>query len=143
MKALLLILMSITIFSCSNDVSKKENNRGEQNTNPGKNPGQTIALNKSIVLAELISKSVTDEFNFTLKVKTLEVEEDGNTLSMAVKGEEYTLTPAYYTDENKEIPDNDRNSGLKSLTKLNTGDKFKAEISLEQPEGWIIYRVLK
>lgn len=142
MNYFLFLLLSISILSCSNDISNKNDKGNTQNPSNNKNPGQTIKRNKSIVTAKLVSKEVTDEQNFILKVKILEVEDNPNYESMAVTGEEYELKPDFYFDENKEIPDNERNRELKKLTTLNAGDDFKAEISLEQLQGWIIHRVL-
>ncbi len=142
MKQFLFLLLTISILSCSNDMSNK-NDKGNIQTQPNnKIPGQTIKQNKSIVTAKLVSKEIIDEENFVLKVKVLEVEDNPNYDGIAIAGEEYELKPGFYFDENKEISDNERNRGLKSLTILNVGDEFKAEISLEQLQGWIIYRVL-
>ena len=142
MKHFLILLLSISILSCSNDMSNKNDKIDTQIPSNNKNPGQTLKQNKSIVIAQLVSKEVTDEQNFILKVKVLKVEDNPNYESMAVTGEEYDLKPSFYFDENKKIPDNERNRRLKELTTLNAGDDFKAEISLEQMEGWIIHRVL-
>jgi len=142
MKQFLFLLLTISILSCSNDMSNKNDKENIQTQPNNKIPGQTIKQNKSIVTAKLVSKEIIDEENFVLKVKVLEVEDNPNYESIAIVGEEYDLKPGFYFDENKEIPDNERNRGLKSLTILNAGDEFKAEISLEQLQGWIIHRVL-
>ncbi len=142
MKQFLFLLLTISILSCSNNVSDKNDKGNIQTQSNNKISGQTIKQNKSIITAKLVSKEIIDEENFVLKVKVLEVEDNPNYESMAIAGEEYELKPGFYFDENKEIPDNERNRGLKRLTILNAGDQFKAEISLEQLQGWIIYRVL-
>ena len=142
MKHFLFLLLSISILSCSNDMSNKNDKGNTQIPPNNKKPGQTVKQNKSIITAKLVSKEVADEQNFILKVKILGVEDNPNYESIAVAGEEYELKPGFYFDENKEIPDNERNRELKKLTTLNAGDDFRAEISLEQLQGWIVHRVL-
>jgi hypothetical protein len=142
MKQLFVLLFILSIISCSNDVSK-ENEVDSKEPVTNKGPGQTIQMNKSIVLVKLISKEVKDETNFNLRAKILNVEEKSNYESIAVAGEEYTLKPSFYYDENNKIPENERNKGLKELVELKAGDEFKAEISLEQSLGWTINKVLQ
>jgi len=143
MKQLFILFLIISLFSCSNDVSKDNDNGDSKEPVTNNGPGQSLIQNKSIVLAKLISKDVTDEINFTLKANVINVEEQSNYESIAVAGDEYTLKPGFYYDDNNEISDNERNIGLKKLAELNVGDEFKAEISLEQSTGWIINKVLK
>ena len=142
MKQLFVLLLILSCISCSNDVSKEDELDSEKPVTT-KGPGQTIQLNKSVVLARLISKEVEDETNFTLRAKVLNVEEKASYESIAVAGEEYILKPNFYYDVNNQIPENERNNGLKELAQLKEGDEFKAEISLEQSTGWIINKVLK
>lgn len=142
MNQLFVLLLVLSIISCSNDVSK-ENKVDSEKQVITKRPTQTIQINKSIVLARLISKKVKNETDFTIRVKILNVEENSNYESIAVAGEEYTLKPNFYYDEKNKISDNERNSGLKEIVKLNVGDEFNAEISLDQHLGWTINKVLK
>ena len=143
MKQFLFLFLVISVISCSNDLSKKNDEEGTQTLPGNENAGQTIVQNKSIVTVKLIGKEVTDEENFVLKVTVLTVENGPNYESLATPGNEYELKPAFYFDENKEIPDNEQNMGLKKLAALNIGDVFKAEISLENLQGWVIHKVLK
>lgn len=142
MKQLFFLFLIISIFSCSNDVSNDKKNDNSKVPISNKGPGPTIIQNKSVVVAKLISIEIIDEHNFSLKVKVLKVEDNLNYESIVVAGDEYTLKPGFYYDENKELSDNDRNRRLKELTALNPGDEFKAEISLEHLKGWIISKVI-
>ena len=143
MKQFLFLFLVISIISCSNDLSKKNDEEGTQTLPGNENMGQTIVQNRSIVTVKLIGKEVTNEENFVLKVIVLAVENGPNYESLATPGNEYELKPAFYFDENKKIPDNEQNMGLKKLAALNIGDEFKAEISLENLQGWVIHKVLK
>ncbi len=142
MKQLFFLFLIISIFSCSNDVSNDSKNDNSKVSVTNKGPRPTIIQNKSVVVAKLISKEITDEQNFILTVKVLKVEDNSNYESIVVAGDEYTFKPGFYYDENNEISDNDRNRRLKELTALNPGDEFKAEISLEHLKGWIISKVI-
>jgi len=142
MKQLFVLLLILSCISCSNDVSK-ENELDSEKPVTTKGPGQTIQINKSVVLVRLISKEVEDETNFTLRAKVLNVKEKTSYESIAVAGEEYILKPNFYYDENYQIPANERNNGLKELVELKTGNEFNAEISLDQSMGWTINKVLK
>ncbi len=142
MKQLFVLFLIISLFSCSNDVSKDNDNGDSKEPVTNKGPGPTIIQNKSVVVAELISIEIKDEQNYILIVKVLKVEDNSNYESLVVAGDEYTLKPGFYYDENSELSDNDRNRGLKELTALNPGEEFKAEISLEHLKGWIISKVL-
>lgn len=143
MKQFLFLFLVISIISCSNDLSKKNDGEGTQTLPGNENAGQTIVQNRSIVTVKLIGKEVTNEENFVLKVLVLAAENGPNYESLATPGNEYELKPAFYFNENKEIPDNEQNMGLKKLAVLNIGDEFKAEISLENLQGWVIHKVLK
>lgn len=142
MKQLFFLFLIISIFSCSNDVSNDNKNDNSKVSVTNKKSGPTIIQNKSVVVAKLISKEIKDEQNFSLIVKVLKVEDNSNYESIVVAGDEYTLKPGFYYDENNELSDNDRNRRLKELTTLNPGDEFKAEISLEHLKGWIISKVI-
>jgi hypothetical protein len=142
MKQLFVLLLVFSCISCSNDVSK-ENELNSEKPVTTKGPGQTLQINKSIVLAQVISKEVKDETDFSLKAKVLRVEKESSYESIAVEGDEYTFKPNFYYDENKNISNNERNNGLKELTKLKAGNEFIAEISLDQSLGWTINKVLK
>ena len=142
MKQLIVLLLLLSLASCSNDVSKENEVDSDKLVTPQKS-AQTIQINKSFVLARLISKDIRNERDFTIRVKILNVEENSNYESIAVVGEEYTLTPSFYYDEKDKIAENERNLGLIQIVKLNVGDEFNAEISLEQKLGWTIIKVIK
>ena len=119
MKQFLFLFLVISVISCSNDLSKKNDEEGTQTLPGNENMGQTIVQNRSIVTVKLIGKEVTDEENFVLKVTVLTVENGPNYESLATPGNDYELKPAFYFDENKEIPDNEQNMGaLLSLLSL-------------------------
>jgi len=142
MKQLFFLFLIISIFSCSNDVSNDNKNDNSKVSINNKGPGPTMIQNKSVVVAKLIRIEIIDEHNFSLRVKVLEVEDNSNYENLVVAGDEYTLNPGFYYDDNNELSDNDRNRRLKELTALNPGDEFKAEISLEHLKGWIINNVI-
>ena len=142
MKQLFVLLFVLSFVSCSNDVSKENEADSEKPVAPQKS-AQTIQINESFVLARLINKVVRNETDFTIRVEILKVEENSNYESIAVVGEEYTLTPSFYHDEKNKIAENERNQGLKEIVTLNVGDEFNAEISLDPSLGWTLNKVLK
>ena len=142
MKQLIVLLLLLSLASCSNDVSKENEVDSDKLVTPQKS-AQTIQINKSFVLARLIGTYARSETDFTIRVKILNVEENSNYESIAVAGEEYTLTPSFYYDEKDKIANNERNRGLKGIVKFNVDDEFNAEISLDQKLGWTIIKVLK
>jgi hypothetical protein len=142
MKQLFVLIFIISFISCSNDVSK-ENELDSKKPVTNKDPAQTFQMNKSIVLARLVSMEVKGEMDFSLKAKVLNVERESGYESIAVAGDEYIFKPGFYYDENSKMPDNEGNNALKELVQLKAGDEFKAEISLDQSMGWIINKVLK
>lgn len=132
----LVLLFSFPLFfSCSNC---KETQTGNQ-TNQ-KFPA-AIGQNLSIVEAEVL-EVVGNERDFKLKVKVLKTKETDAYPSIAVEGEEYNLTPNLRTDNGK-LLDNEINSNLLALRNLSRGQKFNAEITLDEKSGWIIQRVIK
>jgi hypothetical protein len=80
--------------------------------------------------------------DFKLKARILKSQETEAFPSIAVAGEEYVLIPNIRIDNGKLI-ENEINSDLLSLRNLSAGQKFKAEISLTQKNGWVIQRVIK
>lgn len=132
----ILLLCSILIVSaCSNCKETQSNNQTYQ-TNP-----TTIAQNLSKVEAEVV-EVIGSGNDFKIKVKVLSAQETDAYPSIAVAGEEYILKPNLRT-ENGKLMDNEINSELLSLRNYSKGQKFKAEISLDQKNGWFIQKVIK
>jgi len=130
-----LLLCSILIDSCSNCKETQSNNQTNQN-----NP-TTIAQNLSLVEAEVL-EVIGSGNDFKLKVKVLSSQETDAYPSIAAAGEEYILKPNLRT-ENGKLMDNEINSELLSLRNYSKGQRFKAEISLDQKNGWFIQKVIK
>lgn len=132
--SVLLLCSSLFLISCSNCKESQTGNQSNQNypTN--------IAQNLSIVEAEVLEVLGTGN-DFKLKVKILKSQETDAYPSIAVEGEEYLLTPNLRSD-NKKLLDNEINSNLLSLRNFSKGQKFNAEISLTQKNGWLIQRVI-
>lgn len=131
-----LVLCSIMVVSsCSNCKETQSNIQTNQN-----NP-TTITQNISKVEAELLEVIGTGN-DFWVKVKVLSSQETEAYPSIAVAGEEYILKPNLRTEDGK-LMDSDINSGLLSLRNYSKGQKFNAEITLDQKNGWLIQRVIK
>jgi len=135
MKIIVLLVSTFILISCSNCKETQS-----KDTTTQKNPA-AITLNLSTVEAEVI-EVIKNGNDFKLKVKVTEVESNESLPSIAVRGEEYILTPNFRTEDGKLI-DNEINKDLLSMKNYSKGQKFKAEISLEQKSGWLIQRVLK
>jgi hypothetical protein len=134
---LLFVLLSSLIFvSCCTT----EQSTGKNNT---LNSEPQIQINQSTILGEVEDIYVNDEYNFILKVKILEVEENPAYTSIAVKGSVYNLIPNFQLDENqKVIKESEKNKNLSGLSKLKRRDKFKAAIFFEKLKGWYIQETL-
>lgn len=136
------LLISIVVFfsivvvsSCSNCKETLSNIQTNQN-----NP-TTITQNLSRVEAEVL-EVIGSGNEFKVRVKVLNSQETEAFPSIAVAGEEFILKPNLRT-ENGKLIENDINSGLLSLRNYSKGQKFNAEISLDQKNGWLIQRVIK
>lgn len=130
-----LLASSVILHSCSNCSETQT-----KIDSPQKQPA-AITRNLSVVEAEVID-IITNGDEFKVKAKILSVESNESVPSIAVAGEEYILTPNLRTD-NGALLENEINSNLLSLRNYSAGQKFKAEISLEQKSGWFIQRVIK
>lgn len=131
-----LVLCSIMIVSsCSNCKETQSNIQTNQNT------PTTITQNISKVEAEVL-EVIGSGNEFKVRVKVLNSQETEAYPSIAVAGEEYILKPNLRTEDGK-LMDSDINSGLLSLRNYSKGQKFNAEISLDQKSGWLIQRVIK
>ncbi len=134
---ILFTLLSIFLASCS---CPEELSR-DKNTTLNSEP--QIQINQSTVNAEVEDIYLIDEYNFILKAKILEVEENPAYTSMAVKGSIYNLIPNFQLDENQNvIKESGKNKNLSGLSKLKRGDKFKAIIFFEKLKGWYIQEAL-
>uniref|UniRef100_A0A7V3E6Q7 Lipoprotein n=1 Tax=Ignavibacterium album TaxID=591197 RepID=A0A7V3E6Q7_9BACT len=132
----LIFLLSFSfLISCSNCKQTQTGNNNNQNS------PAAITQNLSIVEAEVVE--VTGSGNdFKVKARIISTVETDAYPSIAVSGEEYILTPNLRT-ENGKLLYNEINSNLLSLRNLSKGQKFTAEISLDQKTGWLIQRVIK
>lgn len=131
----LVIYSSFFVTFCSNCKEAQNGNNKSQEF------PTAITQNLSKVTAEVIGV-IGSGNNFKVEVKVIDVQETDSYPSIAVSGEEYTLTPNLRT-ENGKLLDNDVNSNLLSLRNLSKGQKFNAEISLDQKSGWLIQKVIK
>lgn len=135
----ILVFISFQIISCSN--CKETTSNIEQEKNKTTKVPTSIVQNISVVTAlveEVIFKSETD---YQIKATVLVVEESDTHTSIATPGQEYLLTPNFRYD-NEVLMKSDVNDSLKKIGKLSKGQKFKAEISLENGKGWFIQKVL-
>lgn len=133
---LLFILPSLLIGCCNCKTTSKTVGQDSTNLTP-----TSIVQNLSTVTAridEVVFKSETD---YQLKVTVLVVEQNDSYNNIAVPGNEYLLTPNFRYDNDK-LMSNEVNESLKNLGKLSKGKEFKAEISLENKNGWFIQKVL-
>lgn len=133
--SVLLFYSSIFLISCSNCKDTQSGNQSNQNFQT------SITQNLSVVEAEVLEINGSG-FDFKLKARILKSQETEAFPSIAVAGEEYVLIPNIRIDNGKLI-ENEINSDLLSLRNLSAGQKFKAEISLTQKNGWVIQRVIK
>ena len=138
-----LALVSITLFSsCCADVSKEKvnvSNSGSVLKNP-----TSLAINKSIVAARVEEILSSENGSFIVKALIINVEEDPSYPNLAMKGKSYNLIPNYQLDDNKKIiSDSEKNKNLSFLSKQKTGYEFKAIISFENLNGWLIQEVIK
>jgi hypothetical protein len=133
--SVLLLCSILIVYSCSNCKETQLNNQSNQNS------PTTIAQNLSQVEAEVL-EVIGSGNDFKLKVKVLSSQETAAYPSIAAAGEEYILKPNLRT-ENGKLMENEINSELLSLRNYSKGQKFRAEISLDQKNGWFIQKVIK
>ncbi|BDQ02709.1 hypothetical protein [Ignavibacterium sp.] len=138
MRLLTSVLVLCSLFfliSCSNCKESQTANQSNQNF------PTTIGQNLSKVEAEVL-EIIGAGNDFKVKVKVLNSQETEAYPSIAVAGEEYILIPNLRSDNGK-LLDNEINSNLLSLRNYSKGQRFNAEISLDQKSGWLIQRVIK
>jgi hypothetical protein len=136
--SILLILLTLLYSCCSSKPTSKLSGQ-EQNNN--QNIPTSIAQNLSIVTARVDEVLFKGDTDYQLKVMVLAVEQTAAYPSIAVRNNEYLLTPNFRYD-NEKLMNSDVNESLKKLGKLSKGNEFKAEISLENQKGWFIQKVL-
>lgn len=133
--SVLVLCSFLFLISCSNCKESQTANQSNQNF------PTAIGQNLSKVEAEVL-EIIGIGNDFKVKVKVLNSQETEAYPSIAVAGEEYILIPNLRSDNGK-LLDNEINSNLLSLRNYSKGQKFNAEISLDQKSGWLIQRVIK
>lgn len=136
----IIFLFSVPFLISCGSCNHTSENKLESNINMQNNPA-AIVQNISVVTARIDAIEFTSETDYKIKATVLTVEEKSDKPSIAVTGNEYVLQPNFRYDDGK-LLENDVNSVLKSLSKLEKGKTFKAEISLENQKGWFIQNVL-
>jgi hypothetical protein len=135
---LLLFILPPLLIGCCNCKTTSDL-VGKDNTN--QTTPTSIVQNLSIVTARIDDVIFKSETDYQLKVTVLTVEQNDSYSNIAVPGNEYLLTPNFRYDNDK-LMSNEVNESLKTLGKLSKGKEFKAEISLENKNGWFIQKVL-
>lgn len=136
----IIFLFSVPFLISCGTCNHTSDNKLESNINKQNNP-TAIVQNISVVTARIDAIEFTSETDYKIKATVLTVEEKSDKPSIAVPGNEYVLQPNFRYDDGK-LLENNVNSLLKSLSKLEKGKTFKAEISLENQKGWFIQNVL-
>ena len=136
----IIFLFSVPFLISCGSCNHTSENKLESNINMQNNPA-AIVQNISVVTARIDAIEFTSETDYKIKATVLTVEEKSDKPSIAVPGNEYVLQPNFRYDDGK-LLENNVNSLLKSLSKLEKGKTFKAEISLENQKGWFIQNVL-
>lgn len=127
--------------SCCTDILKEKSN-APNNGNVLKSP-TTIAINKSVITARIEDIVRNENGNFMIKAFLVKVEEDPSYPNLAMAGRTYNLIPNFQLDGDKKImSDSEKNKGLFTLSKLKSGDEFRAIIFFENLTGWFIQEVL-
>ncbi|MGE5680725.1 MAG: hypothetical protein ACM34K_07580 [Bacillota bacterium] len=158
-KGAIISLMILMFTSCSNKTAKEGNidhsgndsqqviqqqapqqqgSKNQQSQTPSKT---AIQINKSEILAEVNEVHLSSAEDFFIVTKLLEVKEDPAYPSIAAAGGVYKLYPGFVLSENKEITQNKKNMELLKLKELKKGDKFRAVISLEENNRWVIQEI--
>jgi hypothetical protein len=133
------ILLIPFVISCSN-CKTSVNNQVDSETSNHNNP-TSIVQNSSIVTAIVNKVIYKSETEYQIIATVTEVEENNDKPVIAVKGNTYTLSPNFRYNGN-ELLESDVNNSLKSLGKILQGKKFKAEILLDNKNGWLIQNVI-
>ncbi len=138
----IIFLFSVPFLISCGSCNHTSENKLESNINMQNNPA-AIVQNISVVTARIDAIEFTSETDYKIKATVLTVEEKSDKPSIAVPGNEYVLQPNFRIgDDGVIMSNNEVNSKLKKLSKLEKGKTFKAEISLENQKGWFIQNVL-
>lgn len=127
------ILLFFLIGCCSSE--KVEENK---KTPQPPNPPTTIQENRSTVVAEVLSRYNNTQDNFVLKIKVLQLLDDGAFPSFATTGYDYFCAPNFAVDENGSLMQNEKNENLNQLKNVSAGNKIKIEFFFQPKTGWHI-----
>jgi hypothetical protein len=139
---LIIVILIISFSSCSSNVLKNTSNSNDSSNSSQSKIPPHIAENQSTVTAIVEQLNVINKKEYTIKAKILKVEENPAYLNMASIGAVYELAPNYKVDEKGNIIQNETNTQLFDLSRLNIGDTFEAIIFYVQNKGWLIEKVL-
>ncbi|MBU2447496.1 MAG: hypothetical protein KJ666_18235 [Bacteroidetes bacterium] len=127
------ILLAMTFSACSKKEHQSENKQDEVKTRT------TIQDNRSIVQAKILGIYKKSDEDYSLKLRLITSEDDGNLPSMAAAGDEITAMPNFYLDERGKINSADvRNQKLKSLSNKREGDTVNLVLKLTLKMGWLV-----
>lgn len=143
--SVLLLLVSTFIFtSCgTSNVTKEKTIQSKlDSVKVISRAPAAVQVNQSTVTAIITSTNIKSPEDFQIKANILKVDNTPAFHSMAIEGADYTLTPNFQLDDNKQIMSSPKNERLLSLAKLKAGDSFKAVIFYTQFKGWFIDRVI-
>ncbi len=140
-------LLFLFLSSCCSNVNNNDKADSQYIINKKvQSPPTTIKENQSIVTARVEEINIENENNYSINARILNVEENPAYESMAVNGSVYKLFPNYALNEKKEIDYQsykEKNNSLQQLSKLKTGDEFKALVFMGKDNRWYIQKVLK
>lgn len=121
----------------------KNHNERLQDTLPKQSGGRTvIGENSSVITGEILGKKAEGENGFTLKVLVKDIEEnEASYESLIAKGGTYQMVPGFVMEKGR-IVKNPANQKLLKLKELSPGSTFRASVSLDQSNKWIIQEVL-
>lgn len=131
-------IILLFLFGCCASENTEQKDKPIQ---PPKTP-TTIQENRSTVLAEVLSYYENKENHFVLKLKVVELFEDGAYPSLAQLNFDYFCSPNFALDENGMRLENDKNKNLDQLKMISSGKKFKTEIFFQPKTGWFINNVI-
>lgn len=141
----LCILSACLLFSCGSDRTVKSSPGGGEHDVPlpSDHPPAAVGINRSTVIAEVISVEVRGDIDFSITAKILDVREDAAYPSIAVVGNVYTLRPQFVYTETGTVSDDPRNVSLRSLVRAGKGESIRAVIFYENGKGWCISELIR
>lgn len=126
-------LLFFLLGCCSSDKSEEN----DKSLHPIQTP-TTIQENRSTVVAQVLTYYENKENNFVLKIKVLQIEDDGSFPSLATVGYDYFCSPNFAVDENGALMQSEKNDNLYKLKNVSSGKKIKTEIFFQPKTGWHI-----